>query len=122
MASHAGVAAARAAAEEMQVAYLDFSAFSQQFYDALRPSRAPAAFARQEPGRVDPTHHNNDGAWLLARLVAQGLCAAGLPVSAQRLDDLPLLEPTRPPLPDAVDRVPSSNFAHERPLGDTTTP
>ena len=43
------------------------------FYEALGPDRAPLAFS---DGGRDPTHHNNYGAYELARMIASGLHGA----------------------------------------------
>ena len=47
---------------------------SRRFYEALGPERAARAFADQ--GR-DKTHHNEYGAYSLARMVIAGLRACG---------------------------------------------
>ncbi|MBI5257818.1 MAG: serine hydrolase [Burkholderiales bacterium] len=115
------VAAARAVAAELQVPLLDLNTTSRQLYEALGPQRAPALFATGADGRVDPTHHNNTGAWLLAGLVAQGLRDAQLPVATHLRADAPQVQATRPPALDTLDLVPSARLAQQRPAGDTNT-
>lgn len=112
------VNAARAVAREMDVPLLDLNAASRTLYLALGPAQAPQAFALQADGRVDPTHHNGYGAWLLAGLVAQGLRDLKLPVAAHLRPDAPVVRADRPPLPQALDLVPSPRRTRERPPGD----
>ncbi len=106
-------AAVRAVAAEENVPLIDLNAMSVAMYEALGPERSPLAF---NDGGADRTHHNNYGAWLLARGVAEGI-RAQLPalaghVVAERFD------PARPPLPDAVAIVPSAIRSAVRPAGN----
>lgn len=105
-------AAVRAVAAEEGVALIDLNAASIAIYEALGPAVSPQAF---NDGGKDRTHHNNYGAWLLARAVAEGIRA--LPgmaahVTAARFD------PARPPLPAAVAIVPSAARSDVRPDGN----
>jgi lysophospholipase L1-like esterase len=65
--------AVRAVAKEESVALVDLNPVSTQFYEALGPDVSPRAFA--DEGR-DKTHHNEYGAYALARMVIEGLRAA----------------------------------------------
>lgn len=65
--------AVRAVAREESVALIDLNAMSKTFYEALGINRAPLAFS--DDGR-DLTHHNNYGAYELARMIVSGLRAA----------------------------------------------
>jgi hypothetical protein len=60
----------RAVAREQAVALIDLNALSRTFYEALGPERAALAFA--DEGR-DSTHHNNYGAYELARMIVTGI-------------------------------------------------
>lgn len=64
-------AAVRNVAAAEHVPLIDLTAMSARFYEALGPERAPLAF---NAGGRDATHHNNYGAYQLARAVAAGLC------------------------------------------------
>ena len=63
----------RAVAREESVALIDLNPMSMRFYEALGPEVSPRAFA--DEGR-DKTHHNEYGAYALARMVVEGLRAA----------------------------------------------
>ena len=65
--------AVRAIAREDGVALIDLTPMTVAFYEALGPDRAPLAFS---DGGRDPTHHNNYGAYELARMIASGLHGA----------------------------------------------
>lgn len=110
-------AAARTVARDMNLAFIDLNAMSQQFYAALGPARSQAAHPLNN-GRLDNTHHNNYGAAQLARLVALGLRQAGVPVAAELRDDLGAIEPGRPPAPEQYHVAASPGFTNQRPLGD----
>ena len=62
--------AVRDVAREEGVALIDLNDMSRRFYEALGPELAARAFADQ--GR-DQTHHDEYGAYSLARLVVEGL-------------------------------------------------
>lgn len=64
--------AVRAVAREESVALIDLHAMSKSFYEALGEQRASLAF--NDEGR-DRTHHNNYGAYELARMIVAGLRA-----------------------------------------------
>ena len=112
------VDAARAVATELGVPLLDLNAASRSLYLALGPELAPQIFATPPDGRVDPTHHNNDGAWLLAGLVAQGLRDLKLPVAAQLRPDAPTVSASAPPRPGTLGLPPSPGRTEQRPAGD----
>ena len=65
--------AMRAVAKEESVALIDLNPLSVRFYEALGPDVSPRAFA--DEGR-DKTHHNEYGAYALARMVIEGLRSA----------------------------------------------
>lgn len=109
--------AARRVAREMKLAFIDLNAMSQTFYAALGPERSQAAHPVNN-GKLDNTHHNNYGAAQLARLVAQGLRDAQVPVAAQLRDDLGTVDPAHPLPPEQFRLTPSPGFTQQRPLGD----
>ncbi|MEO8018906.1 MAG: rhamnogalacturonan acetylesterase [Pseudomonadota bacterium] len=65
--------AVRAVAKEEGVALIDLNLMSIRFYEALGPDISPRAFA---DGGRDQTHHNEYGAYALARMVAEGVRTA----------------------------------------------
>jgi lysophospholipase L1-like esterase len=99
-------AAVRAVAAEEQVALLDLEATSRALYEALGPDRSPLAFSN---GGKDATHHNNYGAYQLAKAVAQGIRATPslAPLAALLTDDFPGYDPAKPDDP-ATFRLPAS--------------
>jgi lysophospholipase L1-like esterase len=90
-------AAVRVVAAEEQVALVDLNAASIRFYEALGPTRAPLAFGA---GGKDPTHHNNYGAWILARAVIAGIRAANSPLATLLAPDLQPFDPAHPVAPE----------------------
>jgi hypothetical protein len=62
--------AVREISKQESVALIDLNPMSVRFYEALGPEKSPLAFA--DEGR-DKTHHNEYGAYSLARMVVEGL-------------------------------------------------
>ena len=85
--------AMREVAKEEGVALIDLEKMSIAFYEALGPDKAPLAFAGN--GR-DATHHNNYGAYELAKCVVQGIRDAGLPLTQFITADFTGFDPSRP--------------------------
>lgn len=112
------VAAARAVAEEFNAPFLDLNAASRQLYRAYGPLAAQGLFATGADGRVDPTHHSNAGAWVLAALVAQGLRDAQLPAAAALRADAPRVNAAQPPALATLTLPPSPGQATRPPAGD----
>jgi lysophospholipase L1-like esterase len=105
-------AAVKAVAAQDKVAVIDLNAASIAFYEALGPARAPLAF---NDGGKDATHHDNYGAWVLARSVARGI--AGLPLGAHLAAELAAFDPGRPPDPATFRLAPSVTRDATRPDG-----
>jgi hypothetical protein len=91
-------AAVREVAKEEHVALIDLEAMSVTFYEALGPKRAPLAFSA---GGADATHHNNYGAYELAKAVVEGIVAAKLPLADCISEDFTGFDPTNPDLPES---------------------
>lgn len=108
------VAAVKAVGAEQHVAVIDLNAASIAFYEALGPERAPLAF---NDGGKDATHHDNYGAWVLARSVAKGIADVGLPLAAHLAPDLGAFDPSRPPDPATFRLAPSLTHDATRPDG-----
>jgi lysophospholipase L1-like esterase len=107
-------AAARAVAAEEGVPLIDLAPASIAFYEALGPARAPLAF---NDGGKDATHHNNYGAWVLARAVAEATRTAAPELGALLLSGLKPFDPARPPDPQAFVVAPSAARSAVRPAG-----
>ena len=77
---------------------------STAFYEALGPARAPLAFTN---GGKDPTHHDNYGAYELAKCVVQGIRDAKLSLASSIVDDFAGFDPSRPDPPETFALPPS---------------
>jgi len=108
-------AAVKAVGAELDVPVIDLNAMSMAFYQALGPDRAPIAF--NDNGK-DATHHDNYGAWVLARCVAKGLADAKVPLALHLKTDLPPFDPARPPDPAGFRLAPSIAHDTRRPEGN----
>jgi lysophospholipase L1-like esterase len=93
--------AVRKVAREESVALIDLNPLSVRFYEALGPEVSPRAFA--DEGR-DKTHHNEYGAYALARMVIEGLRAADPKLTAglesHLASDAGRFDASHPPPPD----------------------
>src|SRR6185436_2168341 len=94
--------AVRQVAKEESVPLIDLHAISAKLYEALGPEPSGALFKTG-----DGTHHNNYGAYELAKCIAEAIRANQLPLAKFLLDDLPPFDPSKP---DAVEKfkVPAS--------------
>ena len=97
-------AAVREVASEAHVALIDLDRMSTGFYEALGPGRAPVAF--NQHGK-DATHHDNYGAYELAKCVVQGIRDAHLPLASLIADDFKGFDPAHPDSPDTF-QLPAS--------------
>jgi lysophospholipase L1-like esterase len=109
--------AAREAAQELGVAFIDLNAMSKPLYEALGPEKSARAFAAPD-GRVDNTHHNNYGSYQLAKCVVQAIREQKLPIARFIVGDFKGFDPARPDDPDTFAVPASGEFTNERPLGD----
>lgn len=105
-------AAVRKVAADEQVPLIDLNADSRAIYEALGPDVAPTIF---NDGGKDKTHHDNEGAWLLARAVAERI-RAQVPTLAGHVV-APAFIPGQPQL-DGVSIVPSLIRSDQRPAGN----
>jgi len=111
--------AARQSAHELKAAFVDLNALSIPFYEALGQDRAYLAFAPNGKGdERDHTHHDNYGAYEIAKCVVQGIKTAQLPIAAAIVDDFGTFDPAHPDNVDTFKLPPSPNFTNQRPLGD----
>ena len=109
--------AARQSARELDVPFVDLNTMSKAFYEALGPEGSKAAFALPAPGRLDNTHHDNYGAYELAKAVVLGLAQTRVPAAGFIVDGF-AFDPAHPD-PVADFAVPASpHHTEQRPLGD----
>lgn len=109
--------AARQSAKELGVPFIDLNTMSQTLYAALGVEGSKAAFASPAPGKLDNTHHNSYGSYLLAKAIGLGLRQAGVPVAAQLVPGFGF-DPARPDPVAGFTVPPSPSRATARPLGD----
>ncbi len=102
--------AARQAARELQTAFIDLNAMSRPFYEALGPEQSKLAFARPAPDKVDNTHHDNYGAYELAKCVVEGIKENKLPLASCIVDDFGSFDPAHPDPVGQFD-LPASPFS-----------
>lgn len=107
-------AAVKAVGAETGVPVIDLNTASIHFYEALGPTRAPLAF---NDGGRDATHHDNYGAWVLARAVAAGLAEAKLPLAAHLQPGVAAFDPAQPPAPETFRLAASAAHDPTRPDG-----
>jgi lysophospholipase L1-like esterase len=96
--------AVRTLAGDAGVPLIDLYAMSKIFYEALGPQRAPLAFNN---GGRDATHHDNYGAFELARLVVAGIRKADPALAAHLGTDVGELDPAHPDAPETFSLLPS---------------
>ena len=109
--------AARQAAQELGVAFIDLNAMSMRFYGALGKDQAYLAFAGTGLQR-DATHHDNYGSYELAKCIAEGIRDNHLPLARHLVDDFTGFDPAHPDDVDTFALPPSPQFTNQRPLGD----
>lgn len=102
--------AVRRVAREDGVALIDLTPMTIAFYEALGPARAPLAF---NDGGEDRTHHNNYGAYELARMVAAQLVEAAPEIAAHILPEGRSYDPAHP-LPPEQFMLPASGLRSDR--------
>ncbi len=91
--------AVRQVAQEDKVAFVDLTAASVTFYEALGADKAYLAFAGTGTTR-DATHHDNYGAYELAKIITQGIRDNKLELAKSIVDDFKPFDPAKP---DPVD-------------------
>lgn len=107
--------AVRELAAAEKVTLIDLEAMSIALYEALGPDKAPMLF---NDGGKDATHHNNYGAYELARCVVEGIRKSYLPLVANLKNDLPMFDPARPDAPERFVLSASPQVSSVRPDGN----
>lgn len=107
--------AVRAVAREERVGLVDLHAMTIAFYEALGPEQAKLAF---NDGGSDRTHHNNYGAYELARMVASRLDGADPRLGAHVLPEARDYDPAKPSPPELFVLPPSAARSAIRPDGN----
>jgi lysophospholipase L1-like esterase len=110
--------ASRQAAQELQVAFIDLNAMSKPFYEALGPEKSKLAFAWIGPDKVDNTHHDNYGAYELAKCIMQGIKDARLEIAKYVVDDFKTFDPAHPDPAESFGVPPSPVVTMEKPFGN----
>lgn len=108
-------AAVRTVAASEKVALIDLEAASRALYEALGPDKSPLAFSN---GGKDVTHHNNYGAYELAKAVAQGIRTAQLSLEPFLAEDFTGFDPAQPDDPATFSLPASPQKTSERPRGN----
>jgi lysophospholipase L1-like esterase len=104
--------AVRQAAKEENVALIDLNAMSKDFYEALGKEKSGAAFKEG-----DGTHHNNYGAYELAKMIVEGVKANKIGAAKYLKKDITPFNPSRPDPVEAF-AIPNSPTAPAtKPLG-----
>lgn len=107
--------AMRDVAKEEKVALIDLEPMSVAFYEALGVENAPKAFSND--GK-DATHHNNYGAYELAKCVVQDIRDAKLPLAKEIVKDFKKFNPKRPDDVNTFYIAPSPFSSDLAPLGN----
>ncbi len=110
---HEYAEAMRKVAREDGVPLIDLQPDTVALYEALGPERSPALF---NDGGADKTHHNNAGAWFLARAVAAGAAKAVPDLAAHIRPEWRSFDPARANM-DETRIAPSIVASAERPAG-----
>lgn len=105
--------AVRQVAKEENVPLVDLLLASGALYEALGPDRSGILFKTG-----DGTHHNNFGAYELARCVAAGIRQAKIPVARFLSDEFADFDPAHPDSPESPVIPASPQTTEVTPLGN----
>lgn len=107
----------RQVAQEDKVAFIDLTALSARFYETLGADKAYLAFAGIG-ARRDPTHHDNYGAYELAKLILEGIRDNKLELAKSIVHDFTGFDPTKPDPADTFTMPAGPSTFSLRPLGN----
>ena len=105
--------AVRQAAKEENVAMIDLNAISKDLYESLGPERSGILFKEG-----DGTHHNNFGAYELAKCIVQSIRDQKLSIGKYLMKGLPTFDPKRPDPREAFAIPASPTLTTQKPLGN----
>lgn len=105
--------AVRRLAAELDVALIDLHEMSAGLYDAFGPEGSNVLFKYG-----DGTHHNNFGAYQLAKCVAEGIRRSGLSLARHLVTDFDGFDPAHPDDPAAFEVPASGTATGRKPDGD----
>lgn len=105
--------ATRQAAKEKGVPLIDLTAMSKDLYEYFGKDGSGVLFKDS-----DGTHHNNFGAYELAKLVATGIKTQKLPLSKYLKKEFKPLDPKKPDSPENIKIPASPNYQNTKPLGN----
>jgi lysophospholipase L1-like esterase len=105
--------AVRQAAKEENVPLLDLNAMSGDLYETLGPDGSGVLFKEG-----DGTHHNNYGAYELAKCIAQAIREGKLPLAKYLIKGLPGFDPKKPDPAGSFSIPPSPMATDTKPLGN----
>jgi lysophospholipase L1-like esterase len=108
--------AAKQAAEENHVAFIDLHAASIPFYEGLEAKGKE--YSRKAFAGKDNTHQDNYGAYEFSKVIAQGLRDDHIPLAKYLVDDFTGFDPHHPDDPETFAVPPSAGGRGPRPLGD----
>jgi lysophospholipase L1-like esterase len=106
--------AVRQVAKEEGVAFIDLTAMSISFMEALGPEKSLVA---QSGGR-DATHHSAYGAYELAKCIVQGIKDNKLDLAKDIVDDFGTFDPAHPDDPEKFDVPASPGRSTQAPRGN----
>jgi lysophospholipase L1-like esterase len=106
----------REVAKEDNVAFTDLTALSVKFYETLGADKAYLAFAGTGTQR-DATHHDNYGAYEIAKIVTQGIRDNKLELAKSIVDDFQGFDPEKPDNVDTFTMPRGPSTFNLRPLG-----
>ena len=105
--------AVRQVAREEKVGLIDLTEMSRDLYESLGPKGSGALFKEG-----DGTHHNNYGAYELARCIVQSMREQTLPLTKYLRKDVRRFDPKRPDAQASLTLPASPAVSHTRPLGN----
>ena len=105
--------AVRQAAKEENLDLIDLTAMSKDFLEALGKEKSLLAFKEG-----DGTHHNNYGAYQLAKMIVESIRSQKLPLAKFLRTDLKSFDPKKPDPPESFSLQPSPMVTDVKPLGN----
>lgn len=108
-------AAVRQVAQETGAAFIDLTAQTATFYEALGSEKAPLAFSN---GGRDATHHDNYGAYEIAKMVVESLRAQKIDLAKHLVENLPPFDPAHPDAPETFALPASPGRSTQAPRGN----